>query len=503
MGRAIIPAASDSAVTAGGAGVYDLERDPAPQLRPVTQRTVVLVAPILRDTGSGSTYVRNLTGLDETLDRFDPLGLDTAGIRRLLARPWTGPVHVMGVSPANAVAADRDATAGTGTITITAKYDGAVGNSITAQFVAATNEEAAERNLVIRYDGTIVDTFENVAFDDDLSLLTSDYVTVSGSTPSAMPTVDASPVALTGGDDGGLTDSEITTALAAVGGFDGDIIAICNVPAANAANVLTAVNTWGASAASQYRVVVTPGHERWLTTRLLGATATEDGVPDTAYLIQRFDPWDAPVWTRSAGLTPWCVGLAVDGNASSAQSHVPSGGGSAGVVVPYGGRQLTEDAMGDLGDAYGYTVWDDIDGIGLTIREQYTQEVVSGAYETIQGYRYSSFLAETIATFKTAEIGFPAEIDMSTGRLTGTVRRTTDAIIGFLQGEATAGRLLGGLRTDGTTFPAYSVDPVGPNNQTDLDAGTFRTRVIARIVPAIRKSVLDRTFSSAARPSSI
>jgi hypothetical protein len=143
---------------------------------------------------------------------------ETGGGENAGAELWVRRV----VSETGGVTADRDITAGTDTITISAKYPGTFGNSIYTQ-IDATGVTTFDLTITLGsvgdewYYSQTYTNLTNTSTDERyfIDVITNDpYVDVTKSgTGSTIPATDASPVALSGGTDYTVADGNYVTCL--------------------------------------------------------------------------------------------------------------------------------------------------------------------------------------------------------------------------------------------------------------------------------------------------
>lgn len=150
------------------------------------------------------------------VDMYFPRGAprDSKGYHALMGRKKLAlrPVRIL---PADADKATRVITitgGGGGTLTITAKYEGTLGNSITVMAAAATDGDAAHRDITVELTdavtGTTSETFRNVALDEDMTLRqeTADSLLVDSfawaGTGTTWPAAETSGTAMSTGSNG-------------------------------------------------------------------------------------------------------------------------------------------------------------------------------------------------------------------------------------------------------------------------------------------------------------
>lgn len=149
---------------------------------------------------------------------FPPGSPHTSAGYRALMRRKRMPLRPVRIANGAATAALTDA-AGTGTFTVTAKYPGTLGNSIALTWLAATDGDAAHRDLVVTLSnavtGSTTERIRNVVMNVDLNLTGSALLaSLTFATASALPAA-ATTGTLTGGTNGSaVTSTHYRTALA-------------------------------------------------------------------------------------------------------------------------------------------------------------------------------------------------------------------------------------------------------------------------------------------------
>lgn len=468
-----------------GVGVFLSASTPTARAVPRTDNRLLLVVPVHFGT---TGYWRTAGGLSKAVDRWDPLGIDTF-LARLLARPWFGPIDWFVFVPADASAADDGGvTAGDGTATVTTTYKHDNADNFTRQWVAATGGDSDERDLVMFYDGVEVERAQDVAVGDVNDGLTGTYFVLSGSGATAMPAVDASPVAMSGGDSGTALSTEYATAQAKASSLpDIEGVAVLGTPDDEIADTKTSWATWRTSSGSgrKFCIVDSPDNDddaaaavtwigsgnprgliiptRRLTCNLLGANAVEGAAIETARLIQAVDKWDAPMMAVLQGLTP----------------H----------VVDIGGDPSFDD-LADLSEA-GFLVWDNTRRFGITIRDSRTAAIVGGRVESVESWRYESYVVLTIADINEGYAGQPLNIDLDGKRL-GEFAGPQGAAVAFLAQEEAAGRLIPGIdEVTGLSTPAWQLLVFEVTTPADLANDRVRQRLRGRKASTGRQFVVD------------
>lgn len=161
-------------------GVYAIERNPPASIR-ATGATVAAIVEQFPWGPDGEVYA--IEGIRDFIDKFAPGGMDRtgAGYMSVIGKAWPvlKVVRVLGTAAAKATATLPNAVP-TNILTLTAKYKGTAGNSITWTVSAATDGDANHFNLEVTLStayGTTTDKFENLNYsgtgDDSVPSFTS------------------------------------------------------------------------------------------------------------------------------------------------------------------------------------------------------------------------------------------------------------------------------------------------------------------------------------------
>ncbi len=474
MGTLVAKISAESSI---GYGVNILEVAPPGVIAGIKTNKVGCVADL--PWGPVNTLT-DITTAAELFDTFCPAVFEVndsyAAMKAFLNKTFPGGLKICRIAPTSVAAAkaDRDSTAGTGTITIEAKYPGAVGNKIYTQWLAATDADAAKRNLQITIVATSGTTYtalyENLSYTDDFTTVIDDpYVNVSDAAASAMPSTDGSAVALSGGADGTAQASDYVGVYGSsdvgIAKFYGDSVAIgvlfvaeCpsgSIVAVNAglkayctANdkgmaVLCTVNGESTSAAITRAAVnrddrcVMPW-PRVNTTNFYDADAEEvevDGNAFVAAAIAAADPWMSP---GGAGSAPALAGITSLENESTSRTTYELLR-AAGVAAFF------------MSTANG----------GAIIRGAVTTSVTAG-FTKIRRRRTADYIEESIAARLEQFAEMPIDLNLSSQSLGSYTGAAFGEITAFLENEKSAGHIAD-----------YAVDPYSGNTSTTLAAGRW------------------------------
>ena len=198
----------DSLSLARSAGAYAVEIAPP---RVVEDQIVGYVGLPMQSEWGPDNVVGEPAGSADLLNTYFPAGSPrtSTGYRALVGRKKM-PLRPVRCMKSDAAAASRVISVTGGTLVITARYKGTLGNSITAQVKAASDGDAAKFDLeVVLTDtvtGTTRGTIRNIVMGEDPELPGEEAILLASvawtGTPSAIPAADVSPVALTLGSDG-------------------------------------------------------------------------------------------------------------------------------------------------------------------------------------------------------------------------------------------------------------------------------------------------------------
>lgn len=112
-------------------------------------------------------------------------------------------------------------------ITVTAKYEGNYGNTITAKTLAATSLDVEQVNILVTY-GSITELFENVSLAKLSTAIEGDLAILTKADGATLPPATAQTITLTQGSDGTVATADYTTALSDLEAYDGLTIMIAD-----------------------------------------------------------------------------------------------------------------------------------------------------------------------------------------------------------------------------------------------------------------------------------
>ena len=408
-------------------------------------------------------------------------------ILALLNKPLfpRGGLKVVRVDATNAVKASKQDAAGTGTVTVTAKHQGALGTSIKRQWTAATDGNSEHRNLVITIGTAYSATYANLNT-TTVALVDDPYVDVTSSSPTAMPS-SGNAEALAGGLDGTAVATDYVGAADSVkglrvfygGSVDVDVVFAAEVPsglldAVNAGLLayvqatdkglaaLCTVDGQSASEAQSYVASYTDDRcvytwPRVKTTNWYASSAGDvevDGNAFAAALIASVDPWVSPGGAgKRQGTTDLLAGLTGLEDESASQS--------------------TLDSLNEAGIA----PWFITTRLGAILRRGVT--TASSGRTRIFSRRTTDYLVAAIAGAAEEMVERPLDLDLAEQTLGVWTGSFVAAVRSFLEDELRAGHIR-----------AFVVDPWTSNTQADIDAGRWTIDVRVKLVSMQEEIVL-------------
>jgi hypothetical protein len=380
-----------------------------------------------------------------------------------------GGLYVVRVGATGQVKATRAAiVAGTGTLSITAKYFGAIGNGISTQFVAATDADPAHRNLIITIGSDYTATYQNLAFATVTSVV-DPYVVVTGASPSAMPAADVAAVALAAGANGtaiaadyvGSTSSDKGIRLFYGEGTKIDVLFVAECPSALIAAVNTGMLGW-AGEDKGFAILSTPAAQAKATALTYVATYRDDHCVYT-YPRVKTTNW----WASDA------AEVTVDGNAFAAalianvDPWISPGGagklqGSTNLLSGITGLEVESLSTSDMDacNAAGIAPWYMSTKLGAIMRKAVTTSLTGRS--KIRDRRYTDYLIASVADFSEQFVERPLDVDLTNQNLGEWAGTYVSEIKAFLAVEAADFRIKGS-----------SVDPFSLNSTIGVNAGQW------------------------------
>jgi len=379
-------------------------------------------------------------------------------------------------------------TAGTGTITITAKYYGAIGDEISYEFVAATDGDSDHRNLVITVGSDYSATYENLDDDTITSLVDDPYIDITVSSPTDMPTAAGSATALTGGSDGTAVAADyVGTGSSSKGircfygeSIDCDVLFVAECPS----GLLDDVNT---------------GLEAYCTDNDKGVvvlcTVDDQAKADAAtYVADYRDDRIVYTWPRVKTTNWWSTATdketEVCGSAFAAALIVnvdpwlsPGGNGARqGSTDLLSGITGLEDETASRSDldtlnAAGIAPWLISSKLGAMMRRGVTTALTGRT--KIFSRRMTDYLVSAIAEAAEEIVERPLDLDLSNQALGTYTGQFIGAVKSFLQREQ-----------DAEHIRSYSVDAYSENTQVGIDAGQWTVLIRVKQMSMAEETIL-------------
>lgn len=410
-------------ITEATYGVNILEKSPPQNVRGEPTNVVGVVG----DFPWGPYDVTTIASTSEFYETFAPTSFDVLddypSLKAMLNKTFPGPIEIKRVAVTSAAAAtlDFDDTDGTESVTVTANYNGAVGNSINIEWVAGSTGATTSMTAIVTigtlYSRTYVDVVSGTTTVTDPG---DPYVTFSAHASMVKTPVAVGATALATGSDGTAVSADWTgvpgTDFDGISAFEDDNTAATVLFGAEVpASFIAAFNTALAS------VCDNAGVTGWAST-VAGATRAE--VITATGLVTESDRvyvcWPRVKMTNY--FDPDAATVTVDGNAFAAvatASVLPeqSPAGKPGRFRLQGITGLeTSISKGDyaLLDAAG------INGFfssryGYILRQGYTTSAESGK-ELICRRRMTDYITSSLAAYFENFIGELLDIDITNAR---------------------------------------------------------------------------------------
>lgn len=417
--------------------------------------------------------VTRVTSPQQFQSTFAPAGLPiNTAVLALYGKVFPGGCRIVRVEASDAAAAGSGSiTAGSGTITITAKYKGTAGNYLYYQLTAASGGDAAKRDLKIFGSGTVLLEHHKDIAHGSVTSVSSSYVTITASSPTAMPTA-GSATALISGSDGtiaaadyvGVSGTNKGIRLFYANSAQADVLFVAEPATGLVADINTGLEAWAADTLKGIAVLCTP------TAQSVSSAITYVASYRSDRLVY---PWPRVTTTYIDGTSytlmanSWVAAAIL--NVQPEQS--PGGAEGAPYLTSITGVEDDTATRQDLDDmlAAGVACLIVDENNGPMIRGAVTTSVTAG-YTKIFRRRMTDYILRSIARRAAAYSERPLDVYLTT-RTLGPV--TTGEIGDFT-------RFLGDLKGAGR-IASYSVDPFSGNTQTDLDAGRFNVLIAVKL----------------------
>lgn len=491
-----------SAVSSAVYGVNVLEQDPPGGVRGAGTNIVAVVAnlpwgPVDAVTEISSPAEFFATFAPTVFDNGTTTGmLNTwAALKAFVNKTFPNTVKVARISPATQATATKlfdDASAGD-SVTVTANYPGALGNSISVAWTANA-DDATARDATVTIGTSYSVTYKNVATIVSAALVVTDpgdpYVTFAKASGATLVPVAIAATALATGVDGTEASGDYGTCLDLFAGADEEFsvgfVAEPGSAVVDAVNTLLEafVNTHGRGfwvlstpAAQSSSAAITYAADRrsdrllypWPRVKMSNpfdpdrAEVTVDGAAFAAVAVASVQPEESPGGAPGAPYLRGITGL--ETSATRIQLEAMRSGG----VTPF----FMSSAMA-----------------GAILYDARTTSVTSGR-EKVFRRRMTDFILSSVAAYLEQFTGTKLDIDLA-GRRLGPV---TDAEIGGLVAY------LEGLKQT-ERIRSYSVDPFGGNLQDNIDAGQFIILMPVKLYSVQEDIILKATIGESVTISS-
>lgn len=435
--------------------------------------------------------------MQEVLSAFCPTDFNALAtypaMRAFLNKTFPGPILVNRIAATGALAAVRSYTVTGGTIVGTAAYVGALGNSITATWAAASDAVSTSRNLTIAVGTTYSALYENVTLTTITSLGDRYMTWTKGTSPSVLPAAAVAATTTNAGSDGAAVAGDfVGSASSNVGirkfyasNVNADVLFVAECPA----SLIDAVNTGlkayadeagklgiavACSVASQlasaantyvgtYRSTQSKLVYAWPRVKTTDAYTstfpqiTVDGNAFLAVATLSVDAWKSPEGSVGAPYLTAISGLETDDSSDSAYAALNVAGISGFFI---------EDTLGPM------------------IRGAVTTNIVSGQTDIIRSM-YRNYLSKQVAAYAIHYVGVPCDVSLTAQTLGENTSGFYAAVKGFLANEQERGRING-----------YSVDPFGSSTQAEIDAGIWTVAIAVDTFAPLRMMIIKTQIGS-------
>lgn len=473
--------------SAAGYGISILEVSPPSAVSGVKSNVIGVVADLPWGPVSEVTRISTPAELFST---FYPEAFgtkDTATYPAVLAflnKTFPGGLRVVRVAATGQATSSKtfdDAGAGD-SVTVTAKYPGALGDQISVAWEAASDGDASHRDAVVSIGTVYSQRYKNLSL-TTVAAVDDPYVTFALAVGADdMPAVIAA-TALTGGDDGAAVAADYTGSVSSNVGIrrfypesvDVSVLFVAECPSA----LVDAVNT---------------GIEAYVqdTDKGMAVLCTVDGQDsDDAidYPASYRDDRLVYTWPRvktTNFFDPDLAVVEVDGNSFAAVAMASvdpevSPGGAPGAPFLTGITDLESEAdrttLDDLNDA-GVAPWFLSRNLGTILRRGVTTSLTSGLTKIFRR-RMADFIELSIADYAEHYVEQPLDLDLGSQSL----GQNSGALVGSIN------QFLADLKTK-SRIASYAVDAFSGNVQTDIDAGRWVIMVTVKLFPAMEEIVI-------------
>jgi hypothetical protein len=437
-----------TALSAIGYGINILEQTPPSPIAGVRTDKVGVVGDFPWGPANELTDISTVADLFETFcpPEFDAAD-DYAAMKAFLNKTFVGGLKICRIDATSAAKATSGGiTAGTGTITIAAKYKGALGNSISYQFVAASDADAAKRDLIIAIGTRYSARYKNLTFGAITTDVDDPFVDITSAAPSAMPATMGSATALTTGADGTAVATDyVGSGSSAVGirkfyseSVDVAVLFVAECPDSLVATVNTGLEAYATECDKGMVVLCTPDDATSAETITDVASYRDDRIVYPYPRVKTTNFYDADLDE-----------VEVDGNAFVAAAIVGvdpevSPGGKPGSLFLQGitgleNPDISRSTYDDLKDA-GVAAFQITTALGPIIRGGVTTSITAGLTQ-IYRRRMTDYITLSIAQRAEQNVGLPLDLDLAGQALGPYTQPLIAEINSFLQGLKDASRI--------------------------------------------------------------
>jgi len=401
----------------------------------------------------------------------------------------SGGLKVVRVGATSQAKSTLSKAAGTGTMVVTAKYYGAVGDEISIQWVAATGGDADERDLLITIGSDYSARYQDIAYTDDVSETIDDpYVDVESSSPTAMPTAMGSAESLASGSDGTAVAADYVGSDSSTKGIrcfysesvDCDVLFVAEAPSGILDDINDGLEAYAGDTDKGVVVLCTTDDQ-----------ASADAI---TYVADYRDDRIIYAWPRVKTTNWWSTAsdkeVEVDGNAFAAAliANVdpwlsPGGNGARqGTTDLLSGITGLEDESGsrttlDLLNAAGVAPWFVSSRLGAMMRRAVTTTLTGRT--KLHSRRMTDYLVSAIAEAAEEIVERPLDLDLSAQALGTVTGQFVGSVKSFLQREV-----------DAEHIRSFSVDPWTANAQADIDAGQWTVLIRVKLMSMAEEIIL-------------